>query len=227
MKKEVEDIMDNFEQILKPGNLLQFEFSGKNFEKVSFPTTIIRSIQKDLLYLLMTNKDPNLDDLQKETEVTLISQSDEREDYVFKTRFIQMRPTEIPILVVNRPTEYVDAARRSSFRCEVKLPFVYFFKQKEYPGEVANLSANGLMAVIDSNQFIDIGNKLVFKIQLPKVNPLMCVGKIVNIRSKNNKQGISLNFQETSKEFQTYITRYLFEQQRFAINTTRKSSVSR
>ncbi|HEX3047925.1 MAG TPA: PilZ domain-containing protein [Bacillota bacterium] len=219
--------MDNFEQILKPGNQLQFEFSGRNFEKNSFPTTIIRSIQKDLLYLLMNNKEPALDQLQKDTEVTLISQNDEKEDYVFMTRFIQTRPTEIPILVVNRPTEVIDSARRSSFRCDVKLPFVYFFKQKEYLGEVSNLSANGLMAVIDSNQFIEIGNKLVFKIQLPKVNPLMCVGKIVSIRSKENKQGVSLNFQETSKEFQTYITRYLFEQQRFAINTTRKSSVSR
>ncbi|MCL6588608.1 MAG: PilZ domain-containing protein [Firmicutes bacterium] len=219
--------MSNIVQILKPGNQVQFEFSGKNFEKFSFRTTIIRSIQKDLLYLMMMNQEPGLDQLQKDSEVTLIYQNNEKQEYVFITRYLQTRPTEIPILVLAQPTEIIDASRRASFRCEVKLPFVYYFKQKEYLGEVANLSANGLMAVIDKNQFIEIGDKLAFKIQLPKVNPLMSVGKIVNVRSKENKQGVSLNFQETSKDFQANIARYLFEQQRFMINTIRKSTVSR
>ncbi len=217
--------MDTLEQLLRPGKEIQLEFNGNNNNKITYKTRVIRCAQKEFLALLMYSNETTLNDLKEGTTVNLICRGESKNVFCFGTEFIELKPGELPILIVTRPQKIENASRRNFFRCEVRLPFTYFQRNKEYKGDAINLSAGGLFAVIDVEPSIKTGSRLACKLFLPKTkDPIMFVGNVVGIRHINNIDGIALSFQNLGKDQQTQIVKYLFEQQRIILIQKRITS---
>jgi c-di-GMP-binding flagellar brake protein YcgR len=217
--------MDTLEQLLRPGREIQIEFNGSNGDKITYKTRVIRCIQNEYLALLMFSNEITLNELKEGASVTLTCRGESKNVFCFVTEFVELKPSELPILIVVRPQKIDNASRRNFFRCEVRLQFSYFLRNKEYKGEVVNLSAGGVFAVIDVDPSIIVGSRLACKLNLPKTkDSIMFVGRVVGIRKIDNAQGIALSFQNLTKEQQTQIVKYLFDQQRVMLVQKRVSN---
>jgi c-di-GMP-binding flagellar brake protein YcgR len=217
--------MDTLEQLLRPGKEIQFEFNGVNDDKITYKTRVIRCVQKEFLALLMYSNEITLNELKEGVTVTLICRGESKNVFRFDAEFIELKPGELPILIVVRPQKIDNASRRNFFRCEVRLLFSYFHRNKEYKGEVINLSAGGLFAVADVEPSINTGSRLACTLYLPKTkDPIMFVGNVVGIRNINDTEGIALSFQNLAKDQQTQILKYLFDLQRVLLMQKRVST---
>lgn len=223
---EVKVVMNNpLEDCFLPGKNVLLEFAGPDGEKNIFQTSVIRSINKERLNLLMTEREPSVEYLQPNSRVSLICFQGETVEhkFIFDTEFLELKPGEAPILVVKRPVKIESSSRRRYFRCDVRLPFSYFLRNKEYKGEVTNLSAGGLFVLTEPDPALVPGARIACKLFLPKIaTPFLFVAKIVNTRRLDKTQGIALSFQQLNKDFQAQITRYLFQQQRMQLLSKRK-----
>ncbi len=216
--------METLEQLLRPGREIQIEFEGVNGEKINSKTKIIRCAQREYLALLVASKTNYLNHLTAGDSITLTCRSESKNVFCFVTEFVELKSGELPIIIVNRPTKIDNASRRNFFRCDVRLPFTYFLRNKERKGEVINLSAGGVFAVIDVDSSIIVGSRLACKLFLPKTKePIMFVGRVVGIRKIDDNQGIALSFQNLTKDQQTLIVKYLFDQQRVMLIQKRVS----
>jgi len=210
--------METLEQLLRPGKEILFEFTGINDEKFSYQTRVIRCVRPEYLDLLMPSNDETLYQLKAGTTVNLSCRGESKDVFNFVTEFVELKPGELPILVVIRPTKIENSSRRNFFRCEVKLQFSYFLRNKESKGEVVNLSAGGIFAVINVDSSIIVGTRLACKLYLPKTkDPIMFVGRVVDIRKFESAPGLALSFQNLNKDQQTQIVKYLFDQQRMML----------
>jgi c-di-GMP-binding flagellar brake protein YcgR len=207
--------METLEQILRPGKEVQVEFTGLDGEKIVYKTRVIRSMQVEYLALLMSSNEETLFQLSAGTNVNLTCRGEAKNVFNFITEFVELKPGELPIIIVIRPTKIESASRRNFFRCEVKLQFSYYMKNKDYRGEVINLSAGGLFAVVEVDSSIIVGTRLACKLFLPKTKaPIMFVGRVVDIRKFESAAGLALSFQNLTKDQQTQVVKYLFDQQR-------------
>lgn len=207
--------METLEQLLRPGKEVQFEFTGMNGEAIVYKTRVIRTMQTEYLALLMASNEETLFQLSAGTTVTLTCQGESKNVFNFTTEFVEIKPGELPILIVIRPAKIENASRRNFFRCDVKLQFSYYMKNKDFRGEVINLSAGGLFAVIEVDPSIIVGTRLACKLFLPKTKaPIMFVGRVVDIRKHESSAGLALSFQNLTKDQQTQVVKYLFDQQR-------------
>jgi c-di-GMP-binding flagellar brake protein YcgR len=204
--------------LLQPGKNVQLEFYDENGKKIIYRTSIW-SFEEEQLSILMPKNDFNLKNIKPGTTITLICKNDsESHDYVFTTKFINAA-SEQPLLIISKPAELEFGIGRHFFRCEVNLPFHYFDKNGKCKGEVTNLSANGLYAIINPEIHLEPGSVLTCQIVLPNTSePLLFVAKVVRITKKENFQGIGLNFQNINKNLQDQITKFLFQRQRALIN---------
>lgn len=213
------------EECFLPGKNVLLEFTGPDEEKNIFQTSVIRCINKEQLNLLMAERESSVEYLEPHSQVSLICYQGEtiEHKFTFKTEFLEMKPGEAPILVVSRPEKIDSSSRRRYFRCDVRLPFSYFLRNREYKGEVTNLSAGGLFVLTEPNPGLEPGVRIACKLLLPKISePFLFVAKIVSTRRLDKTQGMALSFQQLNKEFQAQITRYLFQQQRIQLLTKRK-----
>lgn len=207
--------MDTLEQLLRPGKEIQFEFMGMNGEPIVYKTRVIRTMQVEYLALLMASNEETLLQLSAGASVTLTCWGESKSVFNFTTEFVETKPGELPILVVIRPTKIENASRRNFFRCDVKLQFSYYMKNKDFRGEVINLSAGGLFAVVEVDSSIIVGTRLACKLFLPKTKaPIIFVGRVVDIRKHESAAGLALSFQNLTKDQQTQVVKYLFDQQR-------------
>lgn len=207
--------METLEQLLRPGKEILFEFTGINEEKFSYQTRVIRCMQPEYLTLLMPSNEVTLYQLTAGATINLSCRSESKDVFNFVTEFVEVKPGELPILVVIRPTKIENSSRRNFFRCEVSLQFSYFLRNKEYKGEVVNLSAGGVFVVIEVDSAIIVGARLACKLFLPKTKePIMFVGRVVDIRKYKSFPGVALCFQNLTKDQQTQIVKYLFDLQR-------------
>lgn len=217
--------METLEQLLRPGKEIQLEFTGLNGENIVYQTRVIRSMQTEYLALLMAASDETLFQLSTGTTVTLTCRSDSKNVFTFTTEFVEIKPGELPILIVIRPIKIENASRRNFFRCEVKLQFSYYLKNRDYQGEVINLSAGGLFTVIEVDPSIIVGTRLACKLFLPKTKaPILFVGRVIDIRKQESIAGLALTFQNLTKDQQTKVVKYLFDQQRAMLVQKRVNS---
>jgi c-di-GMP-binding flagellar brake protein YcgR len=217
--------METLEQLLRPGKEVQLEFTGMGGEKIVYQTRIIRSMQVEHLALLMSASEETLYQLSAGTMVTLTCRSESKNVFTFTSEFVEIKPGELPILIVIRPTKIENATRRNFFRCDVKLQFSYYLKNRDFRGEVINLSAGGIFAVIEADSSIIVGTRLACKLFLPKTKlPIMFVGRVVDIRKHESATGLALSFQNLTKDQQSQIVKYLFDQQRVMLVQKRVNS---
>jgi c-di-GMP-binding flagellar brake protein YcgR len=210
--------METLEQLLRPGKEVLFEFSGMNGETIAYKTRIIRSMQVEHLALLMSASEETLFQLSAGTTVNLTCRGESKNVFNFTTEFVMIKPGELPILIVIRPAKIENASRRNFFRCDVKLEFSYYLKNRDYKGEVINLSAGGLFTIIEVDSSIIVGTRLACKLFLPKTKaPIMFVGRVVDIRKQESAAGLALSFQNLTKDQQTQVVKYLFDQQRMML----------
>ncbi len=196
--------------ILSPGRSVQIEFTDNNSQQI-----ITRSKVKrwEELYLVL--------ELPKETDafnnvsissnvVIICNHNDEPQDYVFFTKFIQIRNSEAPEVVISKPAE-VTMGRHALRYKDVNIPFSYFCNDKEYKGgKVENISNIGLLASIQPNESLKVGLEIPFKIILPNsVSPLLLVGKIVRLAVEFSEYKIALSFPHITKGLQDQITKFL------------------
>lgn len=223
--------METLDQILKPGKEVIFEFIGENGCKVKYSTKIMRSIQKEYLTLIMDSRESDLLQLQVGDQVNLTCRDELQHVYNFITEFVEVRYSELPIIIVARPSKIENATRRNFFRCHVRLQFSYFHRNKEYKGEVINLSSGGMFSVVEIDSSIIVGARLVCKLFLPKTKePLLFVGRVVGIRKIDEAPGLAMSFQNLTKDQQSQIVKYLFDKQRVLlvqkrVNSEQKMSV--
>ncbi|MGE5583436.1 MAG: flagellar brake protein [Bacillota bacterium] len=205
-------------EFLKPGKNVQLEFTADNGRKLIY-RTVVWDFDQDQLRLLLPKNDAFFNNLAPDTKVTLICRNDtEENDYVLATQFIKTEPGQ-PLLVIEKPADIKFTVGRRFFRCEVNLPFDGFLKKDKFKGQVINLSANGLYAIINPTLQMEPGSILTCRMLLPTSNePLLFVGKVIRIVRKENFQGVGLSFEHATKILQDQITKYLFQRQRALIN---------
>jgi c-di-GMP-binding flagellar brake protein YcgR len=213
--------MDNrtlIANLLQPGKNVQLEFFDENGKKIIY-RTLVWSFEEERLCVLAPPNDHILKNAASGSKIMLICRNDgEAHDYVLTTELIKTE-VEQPLLIINKPADLEFTIGRHFFRCEVNLPFHFFTKKGKCPGEIANLSANGLYAIIDPGVNIEPGSTLTCQIILPNTTAqLLFVAKVTRITRKENFQGVGLSFQQLDKNIQDKITQYLFQRQRALIN---------
>jgi Predicted glycosyltransferase len=205
-------------ELLQPGKNVQLEFLAERGQKVIYRTSVC-SFDQEQVSVLTPKNDPTLNNIQPGTKMMLICRKDnEAHDYVLSTEFIKAE-TEQPLLIINKPTNLEFTFGRHFFRCEVNLPLQFFIKSGKCQGEIINLSANGLYAVVDPKLALEPGLSLTCQIILPdSALPLLFVAKVIRVTKKENFQGVGLSFQQLDKSCQDRITKFLFQRQRALIN---------
>lgn len=209
------------EELFQPDSNLEIELKNNNNEKLVYQAQVM-NLAADKLVLFIQEVEDTLNQIKTGTKLSLICRNEKSEDdYVFLTQLIK---NEQPILVVTRPSETHASTRRRYFRCDVKLPFSYF-SESELKGEVTNLSASGLYAMIQPDQQLKVNMDITCQITLPtSPKPVLFVAKIARMQKKGDLQGIGLHFQYSSEDLQSQITKYLFNHQRQMINIKRSAS---
>lgn len=205
-------------ELLQPGKTVYLEFYDESGKKLIYRTSIL-SFESEQLSLLTPKNDYILEKIKPGTRIMVICRYErDYHDYVFTTKLIKIE-AEHPLLLISKPAELGFNIGRNFFRCEVKLPFLCFNKKEKYIGEITNLSANGLYAILKPDFQIEPGATLTCQIVLPNSNePLLFVAKVVRVVKNQNSQGIGLNFPHITKNIQDQITKYLFQRQRALIN---------
>lgn len=204
-------------EILCSGRTVHLEFINNNGYKIETRTTIIQLTEEQLV-LDLPKKEDAFNQLAPNADVVLTCKfNEEPQDYVFFTRFINIKDTDPPVVVFNKPSDV--SMGRHSLRYDVKIPFSYFYHDKEYKnGEVENLSSIGLLATIIPNENLKVDMELPFKIVLPTTTvPLLLVGRIVRLINDNSKCQVAFSFPHIPREFQDQITKFLFNIQKTAI----------
>jgi c-di-GMP-binding flagellar brake protein YcgR len=204
--------------LLQPGKNVQVEFSDANGKKIIYRTSIW-AFEGEQLSVLVPKNDHILKRITPGTKITLICRNDNKShDYVFISEFIKAE-NEQPFLIINKPADLKFGIGRHFFRCEVNLPFQFFTKKDKCPGEITNLSADGLYANIDPNLNLEPGAIITCQLILPNSTaPVLLVAKVIRTTKKENFQGIGLSFQHLDKNIQDRITQFLFQRQRALLN---------
>lgn len=207
--------MEIIEELLQPGNSVQVEFIDANGTKQIFETYVIKNAKKNLLSLLMAQKNENLGYLKSGSNIYLTCKHfRDKHEYVFNTEVLNIKTFNLPVLDVTKPYKIYSSSRRRHFRFEVNLPFSYFYNKKELTGRVINLSSGGLLASIPPNDQLVTGRIIICQIVLPTIDkPVMLAGQITRIQKGENYQGIGLRFPYITKEMQKQISIYLYERQ--------------
>jgi c-di-GMP-binding flagellar brake protein YcgR len=211
--------MPLIEELFRPDTQVQVELTDDDGSKLVYQAKVMSLVLNNLVLMVQENEE-TLVQIKPGTKMSLICQiENEPEDFVFQTRLIKNDP---PLLVVTQPTESLASTRRRYFRLDVRLPFSYFV-QDELKGEVTNLSASGLFAMVKPDQQLKVNMDITCQISLPTSSkPLLFVAKIARMQKKGDLQGIGLNFQYSSEDLQSHVTKYLFDYQRGMINLNRR-----
>lgn len=220
--------MKLLDRLLQPGKNITLKFTGNGY-KGSVHTFIIRSTNPDQLTLLFKDNVTSIDRLHPGTKLKLICHNDEDDhDYRLSSELIEVKPGDLPRVVVKRPVVVEHSTRRSFLRLDVNLPFSYYDDLKERTGEARNLSINGLLALVQSSPSLKQDYSLTSKLTLPNVNkPLIIIGKIIRVEKEKkdpSRSWVAINFQSASEEVKSQISRYLVQRQRLLINLKKRAS---
>lgn len=220
--------MQLLDRLLQPGKNITLKFTGNGY-KESVHTFIIRSTNPDQLTLLFKDNATSIDRLRPGTKLKLICHNEEDgHDYRLSSELIEIKPGDLPRVVVKRPVMVEHSTRRSFLRLDVNLPFSYYDDLKEKTGEARNLSINGLLALVQSSPSLKQDSSLTSKLTLPNVNkPLIIIGKIIRVEKAKedpSRSWVAINFQSASEEIKNQISRYLVQQQRLLINLKKRAS---
>jgi c-di-GMP-binding flagellar brake protein YcgR len=204
--------------LLQPGKSVQVEFFHENGKKIIYRTSIW-GFEGEQLRVLVPKNDQILKSITPGAKITLICRNDtDSYDHVFTSQFIKAE-NEQPYLIINKPSDLKFGIGRHFFRCEVNLPFHFFTQKGKCPGEITNLSADGLYAVIDPNFSLEPGAIITCQMILPNsAAPILLVAKVIRTTKKENFQGVGLRFQQPDKNIQDRITQFLFQRQRVLMN---------
>lgn len=220
--------MELLDRLLQPGKNIRLKFAGNGF-KGSVHTYIIRSINEDQLTLLFKDNETSIYRLRPGTKLKLMSHDEEDgHEYRLLSELIEVKPGDLPRVIVKRPIEVDHSTRRNSLRLNVKLPFSYYDDFKEQNGEVQNLSINGLLALVKSSPSLRQDYTLTGKLTLPGANkPLIVIGRIIRVEKEDaNNSWVALDFQSASDEVKNKISYYLVQHQRYLINMNKRSNSS-
>ena len=213
------------DQLFQPGAKIEIELDDKFGNKRNYQTMIIRSINKDYLSLLLSDKNEPVNNLKPGVQVSL--NCDAQCKFVFVSELIGTKNREHPVLTVLRPTQIHYSSRRRFFRCDVDFPFSFFYKQDHHKGDVIDLSVSGMGAKTCSEFAMQPGMCLTCKFVLPTTGrPVMLVAKVTRVHQDTEYQEIGLCFQNPSREVQSQITQYLFHRQRILINQNLKNKAT-
>lgn len=218
--------MELLDRLLQPGKNILLKSTGRGF-KGSVHTIIIRSVAEEQLTLLFKDNYSIIDHLFPGTQLKLVSHDEEDgHDYRLLTELIEVKPGDIPIIAVKRPTEVDHSTRRSFLRLHVNLPFSYYDDLQEKNGEARNLSINGLLALVKSSPTLRRDYNLTGKLTLPDNEPpLIIIGKIIRVEKEDSLHSwVALNFQAATEEVKNRISRYLVERQRYLINIKKRAA---
>lgn len=214
------------DRLLQPGKNVVLKFMGNGF-KGSVHTIVIRSTNEEQLTLLFKDNFNSIAHLSHGIELKLLCHDEEDgHDYRLSTELIEVKPGDLPIIVVKRPTEVEHSTRRSYLRLNVNLPFSYYDNFQEKTGEARNLSINGLLALVKSSPILRRDYSLTGKLTLPDGEPpLIIIGRIIRIEKEDELHSwIALDFRAASEEVKNRISRYLVQRQRHLINMKKRAS---
>lgn len=218
--------MELLDRLLQPGKNILLKFTGKGF-KGSVHTIIIRSANEEQLTLLFKDNFNVINHLFPGTRLKLVSHDEQDgHEYRLLTELIEIKPGDIPIVTVKRPTEVDHSTRRSFLRLNVKLPFSYYDDFQERIGEARNLSINGLLALVKSSPTLRRDYNLTGKLTLSDGEPpLIIIGKIIRVEKEDDLHSwVALNFQAATEEVKNRISRYLVQRQRYLINIKKRAA---
>ena len=218
--------MELLDRLLQPGKNLLLKFTRNGFQG-SVHTLIIRSANEDQLTLLFKDNYSSIDRLLPGTQLKLVSHHEEDgHEYRLLTELIEVKPGDLPIIVIKRPNEVDHSTRRSFLRLHVNLPFNYYDNFQEKTGEARNLSINGLLALVETSPILRRDYNLTGKLILPDDEPpLIIIGKIIRVEKEDELHSwIALNFKAATEEVKNRISRYLVARQRHLINLKKRAS---
>jgi hypothetical protein len=139
--------------------------------------------------------------------------------YYFQVTICEVISGPTLLLKLSRLEKMDVNSLRCFFRCNVTLPFHYIDAAVlEFPGEIINLSAGGLLGIIRYDSTLKVGNELEVQFTIPSVTkPFRLPAKIVRIINlTDGRQKIAVQFTQISEMQQNQIIKYLFVYHRIA-----------
>ena len=134
-------------------------------------------------------------------------------DFAFCSKFIKVKEAEPPQVILSRPAASESgASMRHSSENKVSLPFSYFLNDQEIKdGVVKTLTCIGLIASIKTDDLLEVGLGLLFKLSLPtSPTPFLMMGTITKLTPEAGQTLITLDFSHIPNNLQDQIAKYLF-----------------
>lgn len=207
---------DRIKELLNPGKNVQIEVRNSDGCKLIQKASVQRV---DDMYVTLSFSGPGNAGgyLKPNTDLAIVCKHpEEQTDYVFFTQFIRMVGSSPPSVLLRIPTEFTKG--RQAARFDVTVPFSYFVNQQEFKdGTVQNLSMNGLLATIHSNQGLKVQDRVAVKLSIPNSPfPLLISGNIIRISKQDQKYQIAMHFPYLAFDIQDKIVKFLFSAQKKA-----------
>lgn len=198
------------EKIFHPGNQVQINFPENTGPVKTYTATVITLKDEGLFLATKETEFINRLDLGGEIAITYIHSNGTK--YFFGSYKIANIIRESPVIVLAKPWRVNYKLLRRYFRFKVDLPFYYQFDENVRVGQIFDLSACGLAAVVPEEPQIKIGAVLMIQLTFPSYEPFQIKGEIVRCKTiQGKKKEIGINFFNMDEEIRQIISKCLLQ----------------
>ena len=203
--------MLTIESIFSPGNTLQINFSIELGSVKTYTVTVI-ALKEEGLYVA-TKEIELVNLIELGVEIMIFYEHTDGTKYIFGTYKIEHIVHESPVLILAKPWKVKYNLLRRYFRVDVDLPFYYSLDGNVHIGQIVDLSACGLLALVNQDPRFSIGSDLGFRLVLPSAGePFPLKGHIARSKSlADNKQELGINFLDLPENVRSEISKYLLQ----------------
>ncbi|HEX3011071.1 MAG TPA: flagellar brake domain-containing protein [Syntrophomonadaceae bacterium] len=202
---------------LKVNQLIEIEIELALEKTLNLPSRI-EGIEEDYLYISVPMYRGEIVPLRT-GQALKIYLSEQDVTYAFYTKVLGRRWQNIPLLVIQKPDNFIKIQRRSFMRLPIKLD-VYFRASGDeadfQKGETVDISGGG--ALFLTEEPVEEGQILEVELCLPNRKPFFCRAKVIRILEKARKRGdknkVAVEYYEILEGKRDKIVNFIFEKQR-------------
>lgn len=139
--------------------------------------------------------------------------------FAFYTIIVGRKWQNIPLLVVQKPEQFIKIQRRSFMRLPVKLEVRFKAGEEESEfkkGETIDISGGGALFITEEE--VEEGQILALEINFPGRKPFYCQARVVRILERAAKKGdknkIAIEYFQITEGKRDKIINFIFEKQR-------------
>ncbi|MEN6460470.1 MAG: PilZ domain-containing protein [Syntrophomonas sp.] len=139
--------------------------------------------------------------------------------YVFYALVVGRKWNKIPLLIIEKPDQFIKIQRRGFLRLPVAVPIKYRPAGENtelYDGVTVDISGGG--ALLSTQCSIEEGQILEMEIDLPDREPVFCRARVIRLLERRTREGqinkAALQFSEIIEGKRDKIINFIFEKQR-------------